>query len=73
MTKLKEKFPIPRQRGYLELYQEVAKSLNSKGKLPFRAREYSSPIIQSHVHGRINDPQIQEELELVAKHWYNEG
>jgi hypothetical protein len=73
MTKVKEMYPIPRDRGYLELYQEVAKSLNKKGKLPFRGREYSSAIVQSHAYKRINDPQIQEELELIAKHWYNEG
>jgi hypothetical protein len=73
MTKLKEMYPIPRGKGYLELYQEVAKSLNSKGKMPFRAREYSSAIVQSHAFNRINDPQVQEELEIIAKKWYNEG
>jgi hypothetical protein len=73
MTKVKEQYPIPRSRGYLELYAEVAKSLNEKGKLPYRAREYTSAIVQSHAFKRINDPQIQEELELIAKQWYNEG
>ena len=72
MTKLKDVLPIPRSRGYLELYSEVAKSLNNKGKLPYRAREYTSAIVQSHAFKRINDPQIQEELEFIAKQWYNE-
>lgn len=72
MTKLKDTYPIPRTRGYLELYAEVAKSLNKKGKLPYRAREYTSAIVQSHAFKRINDPQIQEELEFIAKQWYNE-
>lgn len=73
MTKLKEKYPLPRGKGYLELYQEVAKSLNKKGFIPFRAREYTSAIVQSHAFNRINDPQVKQELEIIAKKWYNEG
>jgi hypothetical protein len=72
MSKLKDVLPIPRNRGYLELYAEVAKSLNNKGKLPYRAREYTSAIVQSHAFKRINDPQVQQELEIIAKEWYNE-
>lgn len=72
MTKLKDVLPIPRSRGYLELFQAVAESLNNKGKLPYRTREYSSAVVQSHVYNKINDPQIQEELEIVAKQWHNE-
>ena len=72
MTKLKDILPIPRTRGYLELFQAVAESLNKKGKLPYRTREYSSAVVQSHVYKKIDDPQVQEELELIAKQWYNE-
>jgi hypothetical protein len=70
--KLREQIKLPRGKSYLHLYQEVANNLNAKGRLPFRSRTYNSGIVQSHIHGKIKDDQVQEELSLVINNWLNE-
>lgn len=70
--KLREQIKLPRGRSYLHLYQLVADNLNAKGKLPFRSRTYNSGIVQSHIHGKIKDDQVQEELTLVINKWIYE-
>jgi hypothetical protein len=67
--KLREQVKLPRGRSYLHLYQEVADNLNAKGRLPFRSRTYNSGIVQSHIHGKIIDEQVAEELSKVLYKW----
>lgn len=71
MSKSKEKLPIPRDRSYSELFQETARQLNKDKKLPYRGREYTIGIVQSHVYGKIKDPQVQEYLNIIAHEWYS--
>jgi hypothetical protein len=70
MSKSKEKLPIPRDRSYSELFIETANRLNKDKKLPYRGREYTIGIVQSHVYGKIKDPQVQEYLNIIANEWY---
>lgn len=71
MTKMKDILPIPRDKGYLELYQETADRLNASKVLPFRGRIYTSGIVQSHVYNKINDPEVQRVLNQIANEWFN--
>jgi len=71
MSKSKEKLPIPRGRSYSELFQETAIQLNKDKKLPYRGREYTIGIVQSHAYSKINDPQVEEYLKRIANEWYN--
>jgi hypothetical protein len=70
MSKSKEKLPIPRGRSYSELFQETANQLNKDKKLPYRGREYTIGIVQSHAYNKINDPQVEEYLKRIAQEWY---
>jgi hypothetical protein len=69
MSKSKEKLPIPRGRSYSELFQETANQLNKDKKLPYRGREYTIGIVQSHAYNKINDPQVEEYLKRIANEW----
>lgn len=70
---MREKVALPRGRSYLGLYRKVADNLNENGKLPFRGREYNIGIVQRHVHGKIKDPQVEQELKNVINEWLNEN
>lgn len=70
MSKSKDKLPIPRGRSYSELFQETAIQLNKDKKLPYRGREYTIGIVQSHAYNKINDPQVEEYLKRIAQEWY---
>lgn len=70
MSKTKDKLPIPRGKSYSELFAETAKQLNRDKKLPYRGREYTIGIVQSHAYNKINDPQVQEYLTRIANEWY---
>lgn len=48
-----------------EFYTDVANRLNAKGKIPFRARKYTQAIVHSHVYKRINDDQVEEEINII--------
>lgn len=56
---------LKRGETLTEVYQDIADRLNHKGKIPFRARRYTQAIVHSHVYKRINDNQIQEEIDLI--------
>jgi hypothetical protein len=56
---------ITRDESLMELYQIIADRLNQKGKIPLRARKYTQAIIVSHVYNRINDSQIEEEINII--------
>jgi hypothetical protein len=71
MSKTKEKLPIPREKSYSELFLETARQLNEDKKLPYRGREYTIGIVQSHAYNNINDPQVEEYLKRIANEWYN--
>lgn len=71
MSKTKDKLPIPRERSYSELFMETARQLNRDKKLPYRGREYTIGIVQSHAYNKINDPQVQEYLTRISNEWYN--
>lgn len=71
--KAKEIYPIPRGKSYLSLYQKVADSLNNQGKLPFRGREYTLGIVQSHVHRKIVDDNVEQELKTQIDIWLREN
>jgi predicted aldo/keto reductase-like oxidoreductase len=51
----------------LNLYQEVADNLNKKGVMPFSARQWSMPLVQSVVYGKVNNQQVMDEIKLVME------
>lgn len=51
----------------LNLYQEVAENLNKKGVMPFSARQWSMPLVQSVVYGKINNQEVMDEVKLVME------
>jgi len=53
--------------GKLESYRLVAERLNAKGLLPFSARQWSQALVQQTVYGKVNYPEVMEELKLIMK------
>ena len=51
----------------LNLYQEVADNLNKKGVMPFSARQWSMPLVQSVVYGKIKNEEVMHEVKLVME------
>ena len=39
----------------MDMYKEVAERLNRKGVKPFSAREFSMPLIQQVVYGKVKN------------------
>ena len=48
--------------GKLESYRLVAERLNAKGLLPFSARQWSQALVQQSVYGKVNYPEVMQEL-----------
>jgi hypothetical protein len=46
----------------LDLYQEVANRLNSKGVKPFSAREFNMPLVQQVVYGKVKNEDVMQEI-----------
>jgi hypothetical protein len=57
----------------MSLYAQVAENLNSKGILPFSARSWNTPLVQSVAYGKINYPEVMEEIKNVLNAMQNEG
>jgi predicted aldo/keto reductase-like oxidoreductase len=45
----------------------VADNLNKKGVMPFSARQWSMPLVQSVVYGKVNNQQVMDEIKLVME------
>ena len=52
--------------GKLERYRLVAERLNAKGVLPFSARQWSQALVQQTVYGKVNYPEVMEELKELT-------
>ena len=52
--------------GKLEMYRLVAERLNAKGVLPFSARHWSQALVQQTVYGKVNYPEVMEELKELT-------
>ena len=52
--------------GKLESYRLVAERLNAKGVLPFSARQWSQALVQQTVYGKVNYPEVMEELKNLT-------
>lgn len=46
----------------MELYKEVAERLNRKGIKPFSAREFSMPLVQQVVYGKVKNNDVMFEI-----------
>jgi hypothetical protein len=58
-----------RKIGKLESYKLVAERLNAKGVLPFSARQWSQALVQQTVYGKVNYPEVMNELkQLMEEH-----
>lgn len=57
----------------LDLYKEVADRLNRKGIKPFSAREFSMPIVQQVVYGKIKNEDVMEEIKLAMLDKLHDG
>jgi hypothetical protein len=51
----------------LNLYQEVADNLNKKGVMPFSARQWSMPLVQSVVYGKVKNEEVMDEVKRVME------
>jgi hypothetical protein len=56
-----------RKIGKLESYKLVAERLNAKGVLPFSARQWSQALVQQTVYGKVNYPEVMNELKQLMK------
>ena len=52
--------------GKLEMYRLVAERLNAKGILPFSARQWSQALVQQTVYGKVNYPEVMQELKELT-------
>ncbi len=57
----------------LDLYKEVAERLNRKGIKPFSAREFSMPLVQQVVYGKIKNDDVMEEIKLAMLDKLHDG
>jgi hypothetical protein len=57
----------------LDLYKEVADRLNRKGIKPFSAREFSMPLVQQVVYGKIKNDDVMEEIKLAMLDKLHDG
>ena len=55
--------------GKLEMYRLVAERLNAKGILPFSARQWSQALVQQTVYGKVNYPEVIQELKQLMKEY----
>ena len=53
----------------MSIYQLCADRLNAKGIKPFSARQWSLPLIQQTVYGKVNYPEVMEELKLIMEEY----
>jgi hypothetical protein len=55
----------------MDMYKEVAERLNRKGVKPFSAREFSMPLIQQVVYGKVKNDDVMSEIkELMLEKLY---
>lgn len=55
----------------MDMYKEVAERLNRKGIKPFSAREFSMPLIQQVVYGKVKNEDVMLEIkELMLEKLY---
>lgn len=55
----------------MDMYKEVAERLNQKGIKPFSAREFSMPLIQQVVYGKVKNEDVMSEIkELMLEKLY---
>jgi hypothetical protein len=55
----------------MDMYKEVAERLNRKGVKPFSAREFSMPLIQQVVYGKVKNDDVMDEIkELMLEKLY---
>jgi len=57
----------------MELYKEVAERLNRKGVKPFSAREFSMPLIQQVVYGKVKNDDVMTEIKELMLEWLYES
>jgi len=53
----------------MNLYQLCADRLNAKGVKPFSAREWTIPIVQQTVYGKVKYPEVMEEIKLIMEEY----
>jgi hypothetical protein len=53
----------------MSVYQLCADRLNAKGIKPFSAREWTLPIVQQTVYGKVNYPEVMEEIKLIMEEY----
>lgn len=46
----------------MDMYKEVAERLNRKGVKPFSAREFSMPLVQQVVYGKVRNDDVMAEI-----------
>jgi hypothetical protein len=49
----------------MDIYKEAAERLNAKGVKPFSAREFSMPLVQQVMYGKIVNEDVTEEVKQI--------
>lgn len=49
----------------MEVYKEAAERLNAKGIKPFSAREFSMPLVQQVMYGKVKNEDVTEEVKRI--------
>jgi hypothetical protein len=53
----------------MNVYQQCADRLNAKGIKPFSARQWSLPLVQQTVYGKVKYPEVMEEIKLIMQEY----
>ena len=57
----------------MEVYKEAADRLNERGVKPFSARQFSLPLVQQVMYGKVKNEDVVEEVRKVKLEWESNG
>jgi hypothetical protein len=58
---------------WMEVYKEAADRLNARGVKPFSARQFSLPLVQQVMYGKVKNEDVVEEVRKVKLEWESNG
>jgi hypothetical protein len=58
---------------WMEVYKEAADRLNERGVKPFSARQFSLPLVQQVMYGKVKNEDVVEEVRKVKLEWESNG
>jgi hypothetical protein len=58
---------------WMEVYKEAADRLNARGVKPFSARQFSLPLVQQVMYGKVKNEDVVQEVRKVKLEWESNG